>query len=124
MQSPLKRKLAHLEASLAAHYVTPAQCNGRFLPAQRDALMRVIFPRDPQAARCLLAELDCLVKDLNEGKLSSHISGTLCDGHTREHPHAIDLHRVVSVDEFRAFVTAYRAAIRAAIPDPTCLRQF
>jgi len=86
--------------------------------------MQEIFPRDPQAARCLLAELACLVKDLNEGKLSSHISGTLCDGHTREHPHAIALRCVVSVDEFRAFVTAYTAAIRAAIPDPTRLRQF
>ena len=124
MPSPLKRKLAHLEASLVAHYVTPAQCNGRFLPAERDARMRVIFPRDPQAARCLLAELACLVKDLNEGNLSSHIPGTLCDRRPREHPHAIDLRRVVSVAEFMAFATAHTAAIRAAIPDPTCLRQF
>ena len=79
MNAVCRRKLAKMEAFLNAHYVTPAQFNGIFLPVVRGAIMEVVFPYDPQAAQHLLAELDCLVMDLNEGRLSHHVAGVLCE---------------------------------------------
>ena len=79
MKADCRRRLAKIEEYVAAHYVTPAQFNGIWLPVMRGTLMRVVFPHDPHAARHLLAELDCLVMDLNEGKVGSHVPGALCE---------------------------------------------